>query len=392
MWTQSSIQLRILLITISLGLSACRVTSLDPWANYPSQFTGTQSRFSRWLVVKCAYNNDPLSRFLPLNLPPEYTDLDTYIDYFFTLRGANTGNLVDWLHDVTYGRLEFQPRVVGWYTAPFNVGTTLNRKERVEQCANAITDADAAELNFEDYDGVIALTNTLQDGGACYTGKANMNIKGRTYSLGCLTFDSNSLYTAFASHELGQGLGLVHSADESLVDYTDRFDIMSALNTVRFEWPNYPGTGAAEGFMAAGPGMSAPNLLQLDAVPADRLAHWTVGDWQLRFILTALSHPEDDGALVLRIEVPQGGATPRVFTVEYRVSDGWDEGFPQDVVLVHEYRQGAVPSSVLKLTDNGTGYTLRPPNVFTQVNLPFEVRVDELDPIGHQATVTVLNR
>jgi hypothetical protein len=155
------------ILLASFTLSGCG-PALDRWGGTRSLHSGSR-QFSRWLVIKCTYSDDRAARTLPTDLHPSLNTLDEYIDMFLTLKGAGTGNLVDYVHDVTYGKLMFQAKVMGWYDAPFSStsGRQLTRLERVQQCANAMSDADAARIDFADYRGIIVVTNKLQDGGAC---------------------------------------------------------------------------------------------------------------------------------------------------------------------------------------------------------------------------------
>src|SRR5215469_8447247 len=109
---------------------------------------------------------------------------------------------------------------------------------------------DAAKINFGSYWGIIMVTNHRNDGGACSVGRESMEIQGKTYDLACVVFDPDSMYTAFAGHEVGHGLGFQHSYDllrqkcgGSPGEYCDPYDIMSALDTKQFDAINFPTGG-----------------------------------------------------------------------------------------------------------------------------------------------------
>ncbi|HYK36955.1 hypothetical protein [Alloacidobacterium sp.] len=180
---------------------------------------------------------------MPSGLNPAITDLDTYINLFLTIGGVGAGNVYDYYHDVSYGLISFNSSVVvGWVPAPFASNNTLDRQSRVQQCANAPgAGLGTGGLDPSRFWGIIMVTNKPQDGGACYDGQQPMQIQGKFYNLACVVFDSNSMWTAFAAHEVGHGLGMPHSWDSSPCEYCDPYDMMSALNTSQFFLPNFPG-------------------------------------------------------------------------------------------------------------------------------------------------------
>jgi len=316
----------------------------------------------RWLVLKCTLSDN---RDVPEHL-------DSLINNFLTPQGAGVGNITDYYSDVSYGAVSFAgTQVYGWYPAPFN-GTepgfagANNRYNRVQACADAIPASDAATINFSSYWGIIMVTNHLQDGGACYDGQSTLQIQGVSYSLACVVFDPASMFTAFAAHEVGHGLGLPHSFDNMSKscggapgEYCDPWDIMSALATYQFDSAAYP---------SAGPGLNVPNLLHLGWIPDGRIVTYNIGDPETTFTLSALSHPA--GIAPLTVKIPD---FPFLFTAEYRQRDGWDAGIPMNAVIVHVYIANANPYSFLfdTATFNGSiaaGQTLTLGNFKIHVN------------------------
>jgi hypothetical protein len=403
------------LLLLLLALPRYAQANLQPWTPYPALQAATVAR--PFLIVKCAFSDNPSARTLPAGLDPSITNLDAYIDLFLTTQGSNTGNLTDYWRDVSYGAISLAGNtVVGWVTAPFPTSNGLSRLARVTQCANAIPQATLANLSIASFAGIIIVTNTYADGGACATGKVPMTIGNTTYQLGCVVFDPGSMYTGFASHETGHALGLPHSFDNTTVvcggglagQYCDQFDIMSALGTWQFYTSNWPPfiaeTGRTSGLESggSGPGPNAPNLLALNVMPAQRVATYNVpargqtyaGNPAQTFVLAAMSHPNANGSLALKIV----GSNPDDFyTVEYRQADGWDQGMAANLVLIHEDKVNASPNSFLQ---EGPTY---PPGdlrfvhssgwgggtVWSNTTVAATLTVVSIDPTSNTATVAV---
>ena len=376
----------------------------NPWTPYPALVDSPHTY--GWLVVECQYN-DVTSN------PP---GLDADVRQFLGLPGAGFGNAVDYFHDVSYNAAAvLATAVVDWVKVPYNYTDVTTsggrlagpgkRAQRVKECLEAVPAALLPDLSS--FWGVVAVSNAVADGGACYTGQSTLNVNGVDYQLGCVWFDPNSLFTAFAAHELLHGLGLNHSYDDSggncggnPGEYCDPWDIMSALGTYQFTDTNWVVAGLAS---RAGPGLDAPGLLKMGWLPSANVVsvQWPDDGSELTYTLRALSHPQREGTLALLLNL---GGFPEIvgtFTVEYRQGDGWDRGFAEDprappaarlrsgaAVLVHRY--DGVGSPVSTLIENGNSGALGVGDKWVGAGTSTgHVRVIAFDQAAGTATVAV---
>lgn len=330
------------------------------WTNYPELWKSTDTKVYKWLVVECQFKD-------VTNIP---NGLDTDIRQFLGPTGAGYGNIVDYFHDVSYNKVSVSATFVPWVIAPYNLSDVTtqggrlwgpdHRRERVKECLEAIP---SGQVNFGNYYGVIEVTNVRNDGGACDIGQQPLTIKGQSYNLACVYFDPDSLFTGFAVEEIGHGLGMVHSFDntqnpwcsQTPGEYMDPWDAMSAMCTYPFTDKNWlTGDGNGHYFVqsgSGGPGFNVPNLIQMNrCIPGNRITTYWPGSPAITVTLAALSHPQAQGSLAVEINIPVTLGIWSLYTLEYRQKDGWDQGIPANTVLVHEYRPSGSPWSYLQRT------------------------------------------
>jgi hypothetical protein len=197
-----------------------------------------------------------------------------------------------------------------------------------------------------------------------------------------VTPDSSNV--TFNAHETGHTFGYGHSYDDSgrqaiwwsgVGEYYDHWDIMSAMNVYSFT--NYAG-------LTSGPDMNAQLKLQGAFLPAQRQTRLTPATavQQATLDLAAINHPEGNGQLMVRI----GADDSNYYTVEYRDRSLFDQGIPQNTVLVHNVRSG-VPYLITAAA--GPQRLVGSVSSFSLGSRTFTLRVNSFASAGFTANVTI---
>jgi len=321
-----------------------------------------------WLFLRCQFADYP-------TLQDPLFNYDSYIQNEFGQAGTGLGGFVDFYSQITYGLIDYNVYLApGWYptipTTQYDRPTSRFRAARTcaENYGNGITAASFRGSNYigPTYAGIIALWNKQWD-----AGNAGGNIT---------VLDSSWVGTdmAGAAHEGLHAYGLAHPHTDQDVpfcfgtstEYCDDWDPMGGspwvfnpkMSTYNLPTNNpaipakllpngYYGMGIEDGSE-----INAPNRMQLNAIPANRILTLSplpkaLGTQQTTVTLAPLEEPEANGYLVVKIphcipRLPNGQAVgpcddpDQFFTVELRTQYGWDANIAQATVLVHEVFTG----------------------------------------------------
>jgi hypothetical protein len=322
-----------------------------------------------WLFLRCQFADYP-------NLEDPLFTPDTYIQNEFGRNGIGLGGFVDYFREISYGKIDYNINLIpGWYptiptTQYINGGARfLASSTCAENYGHGITATSFSAPNYVGpaYAGIITLWNKQHDAG---NDGGNLTV-----------LDSGIVGTDMsgAAHEALHAYGLAHPHSDQDVsfcggastEYCDIWDPMGAsqvftpkLSTYNLP-ANNPGMSASvlPTSVLDGIELNAPNRLQLNAIPANRILTLVpqagnLGNQQATVTLAALEKPEANGFLVLVIRHCDASGSPvcgdpdHFFTVELRVQFGWDVNIPQPTVLIHEvwgvgraYTPGSPPVS-----------------------------------------------
>ena len=249
------------------------------------------------------------------NFKDDQTELNPRVLYEDLFR-RGAGGLNDYWLAASQGKINLDgSEVFGWRTLDQKraeyVASHVSRWDKIRGAIDAFPEVDP-----EQYFGVVAMfSSDVGDAGASRG-------KGVLANFG----DHN---TTFLAHETGHLFGMSHSFDQSdrkdatwsaPGEYFDNHDIMSAMNAYDYEHPR---------FGLSGPLLCAPFMDFLGWLDAGRV--WTPphsGSWGETIELVSLGHPELQGYLAAKV-------TDTLY-VEFRTSDGWDQGLPRATVLIQE--------------------------------------------------------
>lgn len=289
-------------------------------------------------VLLCKYSDAPT----PANSKSYYEGLAV---------NTGSGGHADFWNDVSFGGVSLQGSVVqGWYTLDqteaearaYGGGGSSDRIKKFTDCRDKAADegytAPADHI-------VIVITSPGIDtfgfsGGAFLGENANVGVM---------------------AHEVGHGMDLKHSfSDDSSYqnatwsapgEYDDLWDTMSYANVYSKNTGSY-GNG--------GPGLNAYHRDRLGWLRKDKIFRFGAdGASDRTLTLTALNRPNNPGFQMVRIPFDTGDRY-HYYTVEYRVDQDWDSGFPSDIVLIHEIDEGT-PNSYLSYLLRDTALASRAP-------------------------------
>ncbi len=249
------------------------------------------------------------------------------------------------------------------------------------------------------------------DLGAADVGTHGITLNGKSYNLGLVVLPPQTNIGA-AAHETGHGYGYDHSRALStpMKDYQDCYDMMS-FDVCRNDSSSlytFQGTYGAAGLLgdstpaAAGPGMDAIDLDIQNWMPGGKTFTYSPGSCsQTTRDLTALNYPGGGGDMEVRVATPNpltiplpnppgGNTSSDYYTIELRDKSIWDQGIPQNAVLVHAHGTNKYSYWVDKFGGNfvGSQGAMYLAHEFVDPN-NVVVTVNRMNAGAHTATVAI---
>jgi hypothetical protein len=332
-----------------------------------------------------------------------------FYDDQFTASGAGKQGLFDYWKTVSYGQLDLTGTVVkGWYTAEKPAGTpltvaqwnALSRADKIDACGTAAR----SDVNFNNFTGIIVLTNQTGLAEDLFGGGPPVTINGTSYpNLGAMDSEEDQQFNGIeheSLHLLRMNHSRILSQSPGQDDYGDPYDLGSCLGCFGTFSPwglnNQGGPGLnvvqmdTAGWIAAPPGRG-PSITNLDNSSCQ----------QSSVQLAALNHPEASGFLEARIPASifiqkiKTSTTTDHYALEFREASGLDAGIGRDTVLVHLHGQDNYSYWVDKSGIAGTYYSasggtlLRGGDEYVDTTNKAYVAVNKLDSAAHNATLTM---
>jgi hypothetical protein len=165
------------------------------------------------------------------------------------------------------------------------------------------------------------------------------------------------------------------------VAYCDTFDIMSAMNVHSFQ-------DALN--RKSGPTLNAMSRATLGWLQGSRIWSKKNQSWRESVVLAPLNRPELDGYLMAKFVAPSrdpSQTAPSTYTVELKEPFGWDAGFINPHVMIHEIRSDGL---VRLLTNFHGGHLDLDPNLeFVAPDASVVVRLLHLNSATDTAEVRV---
>jgi Transmembrane protein 131-like N-terminal len=234
-------------------------------------------------------------------------------------------------------------------------------------------------VDFRPYFGIVVATNELIDSGS--TGRWPFTLDGQTKTYGLVNLDRGAWDNVWAAHEMGHGYGLPHSfsAEPTVQEYGDGWDIMSAL-TFGGRFPSFIDARLGQ----SGPALSGAYRDQLGWIPSSERFHLNSlgGGALINIKLSALDGGPAGNPRLAKVAL---GFSNHYYAVEFRMAEGWDRGIGRDAVLVRRVNNG---TSYLRQSTGGR-HDLQAGDAVTDPGENLSISVLGIDSAQKTATVHI---
>jgi M6 family metalloprotease-like protein len=294
-----------------------------------------------WIVLLCSFKGSE----------PRHE-----VGYYQTLFGDQYPNMGDYWTTVSYGRMDFQPDVRGWYEMPRKLafykedpgyfgGIYTNTDALTKHCQAQAND----DVDFTDYKGAVyffdkGIGNTGYGGpGFRYFDVSEPDVwshavMGEPLDWGTWTTTPQGSL----AHEMGHGFGFRHSGARDDVEYGSPWDVMSNIAQGCWEEP-------------------------FECIPVHPIAAWKreagwITDSEVYVpeegTTTTVTLEATGSQLLLpgryrMIQAPIRGTETRWLTVEVRADGGKYEDLPGSGVIVHRISTKDYSTKIIDLDQNG---------------------------------------
>jgi hypothetical protein len=253
------------------------------------------------------------------------TALDLFTD-FFTAAGTQTYNAVRFFDDMSHGAVDLSGSAIFVVRVNLTKAQAGNEAGGVALALQVTQAAKAAALQqgvpLGDFYGVVITSHAplaMAQGDRSFGGTPWAGMDYRWVK-------NNGIQSW--GQEMGHAYGLGHSRREgSPEDYRDPWDIMSTRAASSAPDPDYGNRG---------PGLNAWNMRGRGWLDESRV--WKPGgdNFDQTIELRPLHRRDLAGWLAAELPPRDKGEQGR-YLVEFRVKQGWDQGFPRSAVFVHRY-------------------------------------------------------
>ena len=341
-----------------------------PAAESDSHVTGSQA----WVTILCRF--------------ADATDVTPHpVSHYEGMMGPSEPGLEHYWREVSYGNHNMTGHiVVGWYNLPrprsYYVydrdgdGEEDFDSERLGDDCTAVADPD---VFFPDFWGINLIFNQhLAVAGFASSFYSTKDGQRKHYSF---TATGDSVNQALVAHEMGHVFGLPHSSGPYDGTYDSAWDVMSG--------PCYS-TNLDPKYSCIGVHTIAYHKDFLGWIPPARKYVAAPNSTQT-ISLERLAQPGAEGYLMAQI--PIGDSTTNFYTVEARLFAGYDEGIPDEAVVIHKVNTTRADRLAQVVdednngdpNDEGAMWTIG--EIFTDAENAIQVSIDAAYETGYRVTI-----